>query len=116
VNSTLPKFAQVTLRALRRKRYSGPIICANWSFVCKARVLNRRLLVKRFNRLKKLENLKAAVALYVAYHNFCWRPRFPGTSGVRRVTSAMAAKIEPNLWSFAELIDAVSAYEAPGAQ
>ena len=77
--------------------------------------LNTRLFVKRFNRLtlyfsKKLENLKAAVALYVAYHNFCWRPRFPGNRGRRRLTPAMAAGIVPGLWSFADLIDAVSAY------
>lgn len=77
--------------------------------------LNTRLFVKRFNRLtlcfsKKLENLKAAVALYVAYHNFCWRPRFPGNSGRRRVTPAMAAGVVSGLWSFAELFDAVSSF------
>lgn len=89
------------------------------SDVCTSHVerqnLNTRLFVKRFNRLtlcfsKKLENLKAAVALYVAYHNFCWRPRFPGKSGRRRITPAMAAGVVTGLWSFAELIDAVSAH------
>lgn len=45
----------------------------------------------RFTRLslgfsKKLENLENAVALFLAYYNFCWRP------GTMRVSPAMAAE------------------------
>ena len=40
--------------------------------------LTIRTLMKRFTRLslgfsKKLENLEAAVAMFLAYYNFCWR-------------------------------------------
>ena len=43
----------------------------------------QRLMLKRLNRLtyafsKKLENLVAAFAMYVAYYNYCWQTRRPG--------------------------------------
>ena len=47
---------------------------------------------------KKLENLEAAVNLYAAYYNFCWRP------GKMRITPAMAAVITGKLWSFNDLM------------
>jgi IS1 family transposase len=39
-----------------------------------------RMFVKRFGRLtlavsKKLENLKAAIAMHIAYYSFCWGSR-----------------------------------------
>jgi len=73
-----------------------------------------RLFLKRFNRLtlcfsKKLENLAAAVAMYVAYYNYCWRTRKPGTTGKRRATAAMAAGLTVHTWKFRELFEAVSA-------
>lgn len=76
--------------------------------------LTTRTFMKRFNRLticfsKKLENLAAAVAMYLAYYNFCWRPRYPdhsGKPGKRRVTPAMAAKVTGHVWDFSELFDA----------
>ena len=42
--------------------------------------------MKRLNRLtlcfsKKLENLAAAFASFVAYYNYCWQTRKPGKSG-----------------------------------
>jgi len=42
--------------------------------------LTIRTFMRRFTRLflgfsKKLGNLEAAVNLYMAYYNFCWRPR-----------------------------------------
>jgi IS1 family transposase len=75
--------------------------------------LTIRTFMRRFTRLslgfsKKLENLSAAVAMYMAFYNFCWRPRFPGTSGRRRVTPAMAAGIERELWSFGRLFSTVA--------
>ena len=64
--------------------------------------------MRRFVRLtigfsKKLANLKAPVAIQMAYYNFCWRPREKGNSGRRRVTPAMAAGVTGQLWKFDEL-------------
>jgi hypothetical protein len=57
--------------------------------------------MKRFCRLtyafsKKLENHEAAIAMFIAYYNFCWRTGYPDQSGKRgrlRPTAAMMAKI-----------------------
>jgi IS1 family transposase len=75
--------------------------------------LTIRTFMKRFTRLslgfsKKLDNLAAAVAMYMAFYNFCWRPRFPGTSGMLRVTPAMAAKIADKVWSFEDLFTIIT--------
>jgi IS1 family transposase len=74
--------------------------------------LTIRTLMQRFTRLslgfsKKLENLAAACALYVAYYNFCWRPRKPGNSGRYRATPAMAAGITDKLWKIDDLFTAL---------
>ena len=68
--------------------------------------LTIRTFMKRFTRLalgfsKKLENLEAAVALHIAYYNFCWRP------GKLRVTPAMAAGVVSDLWRMEDLYLAV---------
>jgi hypothetical protein len=68
--------------------------------------------MKRFNRLtycffKKLENLAVATAMYLAYYNYCWRPRKRGKSGQRRPTPAMAAKLTNHTWTFQELFETV---------
>jgi IS1 family transposase len=65
--------------------------------------LTIRTFMKRFTRLalgfsKKLENLDDAVALHMAYYNFCWRP------GTMRVTPAMAAGVTGSLWTFDDLM------------
>jgi hypothetical protein len=89
-----------------------------WS-ICTSHVerhnLTIRTFMKRFNRLslgfsKKLENLAAATAMFMAYYNYCWRPRYPdqsGKPGKRRVTPAMAAKLTDHVWSFEELFETV---------
>lgn len=64
--------------------------------------LTIRTFMKRFARLslgfsKKLDNLESAVALFLGYYNFCWRP------GTMRVTPAMAAGVTSNLWTFDDL-------------
>jgi IS1 family transposase len=69
--------------------------------------LTTRTLLKRFTRLslcfsKKLENLVAAVAIYVAYYNFCWQHK---TLGGR--SPAMAAGVTSRPWDIAELFDRV---------
>ena len=75
--------------------------------------LTIRTLMKRFTRLslgfsKKLENLEAACAVFLAYYNFCWRTR-DVVEGRTRLPAAMAAGVTGRLWSFAELFDAVMA-------
>jgi hypothetical protein len=99
-----------------RRVVSGKI--DEWS-ICTSHVerLNgtTRLFMKRFNRLtycfsKKLENLAAAVSMYVACYDYCWRCRYPdksGRSGQKRPTAAMAAKLAGHVWSFAELFETV---------
>ena len=65
--------------------------------------LTMRMAIRRFTRLtnafsKKLENLKAALALHFAYYNFV---RIHKTL---RVTPAMAAGVTGRLWELAELL------------
>jgi IS1 family transposase len=65
--------------------------------------LTMRMSMRRFTRLtnafsKKIENLKAAVALYFAHYNFV---RIHSTL---RVTPAMAAGVTDHLWSIRDLM------------
>ena len=65
--------------------------------------LTVRTMQRRFTRLalgfsKKLENLRAAVALHFAYYNFVWIPR------TLRVTPAMAAGVADRLWEVEDLV------------
>lgn len=66
-----------------------------------------RMQMRRFTRLtnafsKKLENLKAALALHFAHYNFMRVHRS------LRVTPAMQAKLTDHIWTWEELL----AYEA----
>jgi hypothetical protein len=65
-----------------------------------------RMMIRRLTRLtnafsKKLENLKAAVALHFAYYNFC------RVDSSLRVTPAMEAGLTEHVWSIAEIITKV---------
>lgn len=65
--------------------------------------LTIRMGLRRFTRLtnafsKKLENLKAAVAIHFAYYNFC------RVHSSLRVTPAMEAGLTDHVWSIAELV------------
>ena len=67
--------------------------------------LSVRMHLRRFTRLtnafsKKLDNLKAAVTLYVAFYNFC---RVHQTV---KATPAMAAGLTDHAWSITELLGA----------
>jgi IS1 family transposase len=67
--------------------------------------LTMRMQMRRFTRLtngfsKKWENLKAMLALYFAYYNFC---RVHSTI---RVTPAMEAGLTGHIWSIEELLTA----------
>ena len=69
--------------------------------------LTMRTMMRRFTRLalgfsKKLENLKAAVALYFTYYNFCWIPR------TTRITPAMAVGITSSPWTIKKLFEKVT--------
>ncbi len=69
--------------------------------------LTMRMQMRRFTRLtnaysKKLENLKGAIALHFAHYNFV------RVHQTLRTTPAMASQLTDHLWSFEELIDAVS--------
>jgi hypothetical protein len=70
--------------------------------------LSIRTFLRRFTRLalgfsKKLDNLKASVALYVAHYNFCrLHGSLPGTP-------AMAARLTASPWRMEELLDAAQA-------
>jgi len=66
--------------------------------------LTMRMAIRRFTRLtnafsKKLENLKAAVALHFAHYNFIRVHR------TLRVTPAMEAGITNHIWSFNEILN-----------
>lgn len=67
--------------------------------------LTMRMAIRRFTRLtnafsKKLDNLKAAIALHFAHYNFC------RVHKTLRVTPAMEAGITDHVWSVAELLGA----------
>ena len=95
--------------AERRIVFAGPDLDA--ASICTSHVernnLTIRTFMKRFTRLalgfsKKLENLAAAVALHVAYYNFC---RVHSTI---RVTPCMEAGVTHEVWSLDDLLAAVA--------
>jgi transposase-like protein/IS1 family transposase len=68
--------------------------------------LTIRMQMRRFTRLtnafsKKWENLKAALALFFAFYNFC-RPH----SSIKKQTPAMASGLTDHVWSIQELLAA----------
>ena len=65
--------------------------------------LTMRMQMRRFTRLtnafsKKLDNLKATIALWVVWYNFC------RVHQTLRVTPAMEAGITDHVWTLAELL------------
>ena len=65
--------------------------------------LTMRMQIRRLTRLtnafsRKVENLKAAVALHFAWYNFC------RTHKTLRCTPAMEAGIADHIWGLAELV------------
>ena len=65
-----------------------------------------RSLLKRFTGIspgfsKKLENLIAAVSMFLRYYHFVWRTRYSDDSGRRgqlRPTAVMMAGVTDRLW------------------
>jgi len=77
--------------------------CVNLTF--ERQNLTLRMQMRKLTRLtnafsKKLDNLRAAVALHFAYYNFCRVHRS------LRITPAMEAGFADHVWSLHELIAA----------
>jgi IS1 family transposase len=69
--------------------------------------LTMRTFMRRFTRLalgfsKKLENLKASVALFFTYYNFCWITR------TLRITPAMAIGLVSSPWIIKDLFEKIT--------
>lgn len=103
-------------------RYSPPKVVSmersviagspDWSHISTSIIerqnLTMRMSMRRFTRLtngfsKKIENMKAAVALHFAHYNFVRMHKS------LRMTPAMAAKVETRLWSLQEMVERTSA-------
>jgi hypothetical protein len=56
---------------------------------------------------KKLENLEAACAVFLAFYNFVWRTR-DANNRRTRLPAAMTAGIIDELWDFERLYDEVT--------
>lgn len=65
------------------------------------RTLTRRFVRRTINFSKKLENHKHAVALFVAYYNFCKKHK-----SLDGRTPAMAARLTDHVWTVEELLKA----------
>lgn len=106
-NHDMPgRYGPPELISVERREIFGAI---NPMSICTSHVervnLTTRTLLKRFTRLslcfsKKLENLVAATAIYVAYYNFCWSHRT-----LKGRTPAMAAGVAGHPWSVEELYE-----------
>jgi IS1 family transposase len=82
--------------------------------------LNVRMAVRRYGRKtnafsKKLANHERHIALWIVYHNYCWiprprRPRDGSRSWTKRVTAAMEAGIDDELWGINHLIGMTDAF------
>ena len=118
-NATQPgRYAPPEMVAAERTGFYG-IPPALERTICTSHVerhnLTIRTLMRRFTRLalgfsKKLENLEAACAMFMAYYNFCWRTRYPdrsGRCGRRRPPAAMLAGVTDRVWKFPDLFDQV---------
>ena len=73
--------------------------------------LTLRMQQRRFTRLtngfsKKLENHRAAVALYVAHYNLC------RVHETLRITPAMALGVTDHIWTIGELVERANQPEA----
>ena len=93
-----PSVATTTINVVK-----GNPVAAGTSYV-ERQNLTMRMGMRRFTRLtnafsKKLRNLKAAVALHMAFYNYC-RPH----RGLKGITPAMAAGLTDRVWELDELL------------
>jgi transposase-like protein/IS1 family transposase len=73
--------------------------------------LTIRMQMRRFTRLtnafsKKRENLRAALALFFAFYNFCRPHSSVKTEEIKKRTPAMASGLTDHVWSIGELLAA----------
>jgi len=90
--------------AERKAIMGNPNVCDICTSHVERQNLTMRMQMRRFTRLtnafsKKLENLKAAVALHFAHYNFV------RVHGALRMTPAMKAGITDHIWNVSELIN-----------
>jgi IS1 family transposase len=102
-NTEAGRYAPASIIRTERRVLWGPIdpqsICTSHVERCNLTV---RTFIRRFTRLslgfsKRIENLRAAVALHVFHYNFC------RIHGRLKRTPAMAAGVTERLWSIADL-------------
>ena len=89
-----------TVKRARKGRPDMDRVCTS---IIERNNLTIRTFQRRFTRLalgfsRKIENLRAAVALQMAYWNFCWIPR------TLRITPAMAAGVTDHVWEVSDLL------------
>jgi len=94
-----PKVSGVTKRVFKGNPEQSRI-CTS---IIERNNLTIRTFQRRFTRLalgfsRKIENLRAAVALQFAYWNFVWIPR------TLRITPAMAAGVTDHVWEVSDLL------------
>jgi hypothetical protein len=82
--------------------------------------LNIRMNSRRYTRLtnafsKKIENHAAATALHFAYYNLCLPHGTLNKRFGRKTTPAMAAGVESQPWTIADLVSLLDRYAAVAA-
>ena len=102
-----PKVVDATVRAIQGDPDPAHICTSH----VERQNLTMRMSMRRFTRLtnafsKKLENLKAAVALHFAYYNFVRVHR------TLRVTPAMEAGVINRLWTLGDLVDSAGDFSS----
>ena len=100
------RYAPPIVSGMRKKVHLGAPQHMCTSHVERAN-LTLRTFQSRFTRLslgfsKKIEHLRASVALFFMYYDYCWVPR------TTRITPAMAAKLVPNPWTVEDLVNVLS--------
>ena len=99
-----PKVSKVEKEAI----WGNPDMATLGTSIVERQNHNMRMSMRRFTRLtngfsKKLDNLKAAVALHFAHYNMV-----RGIHKTLRVTPAMAAGVSDRLWTLRELVEMTS--------
>jgi IS1 family transposase len=104
VRPELWKLNSKRVESLQRRRKIGqPDLKTATTCHCERTNLSVRIFTRRFTRLtlgysKKLQNLRWAVALFVAHFNFC------RVHGTLKMTPAQAAGLADHVWSVEEIL------------
>ena len=103
------RFASKVIRIKRKARLGNPDMNLATTCHCERTNLSVRQFTRRFSRAtlgysKKLENLRHAVALFVAHFNYC------RVHSAHKQTPAQAAKLTENAWTVEKLIEECAKY------